>query len=307
MSGAAQKLPGTIRFLERDWLSSNNVLMFDGEQASLFDTGYYKHAELTDQLVSTLLADNTRLTRIINTHLHSDHCGGNATLFARHQCQILVPEACVASVQDWTEQAQNHQDLAQWCERFPVHRGVSPGEVIHAGALDWVAHAAPGHDPTSLIFFNEQHRILISADALWENGFGVIFPEVFGESGFAEQAAVLDLIESLDPLLVIPGHGRVFDTPAAALKAARQRLDALVKSPQRSHRNALKVMIKFLLLDKEQMTVPALHQLTQETRIFLVLCELLEMQSPEQATDWAIEQLIRQSELTRNGDLICNA
>jgi hypothetical protein len=30
--------------------------------------------------------------------------------------------------------------------------------------------------------------LLLSADALWENGFGVIFPELDGESGFAEAA-----------------------------------------------------------------------------------------------------------------------
>ncbi len=43
-------------------------------------------------------------------------------------------------------------------------------------------------------------------DALWENGFGVIFPELEGESGFAEQAAVLERIAELDAHVVIPGH-----------------------------------------------------------------------------------------------------
>ena len=37
-----------------------------------------------------------------------------------------------------------------------------------------------------------EERVLISADALWENGFGVIFPELEGESGFAEEQAVLE-------------------------------------------------------------------------------------------------------------------
>ena len=34
-----------------------------------------------------------------------------------------------------------------------------------------------GHDPHSVILFEPQDRILISADALWEAGFGVIFPD----------------------------------------------------------------------------------------------------------------------------------
>ena len=61
-----------------------------------------------------------------------------------------------------------------------------------------------------MILFEPQSRTLISADALWENGFGVIFQELEGEQAFDEVADTLDLIESLAPLVVIPGHGKVF-------------------------------------------------------------------------------------------------
>jgi hypothetical protein len=33
--------------------------------------------------------------------------------------------------------------------------------------------------------------VLISADALWENGFGVVFPELEGDDAFAIVAATL--------------------------------------------------------------------------------------------------------------------
>lgn len=307
MSNAANRLPASIRFLERDWLSSNNILMFDGDQACVFDTGYGKHAATTDRLISASLPENTRLTRIINTHLHSDHCGGNAVLVQRHRCRISVPQVCVESVNQWHEQARLHETMAQQCNRFPAHDGIAAGQIIHAGGLDWIALAAPGHDPTSLIFFNETHRLLISADALWENGFGVIFPEVYGESGFAEQAAVLTLIESLNPDIVMPGHGPVFDNVAAALQAARNRLAAFVESPERSHRNALKVMVKFLMLDREQLPYDELLQITSQARFFQNLTDLLGLGTTEKATDWALSQLLPRNELTREGDLIRNA
>lgn len=306
MSNAARRLPASIKFLERDWLSSNNILMLDGDQACLFDTGYCKHAAMTDSLVSASLPENVRLTRIINTHLHSDHCGGNALLFQKHQCRISVPQVCVESVRNWREQAQIHETMAQRCDRYPVHDGLSPGQVINAGGLDWTVHAAPGHDPTSLIFFNETHRILISADALWQNGFGVIFPEIFGESGFAEQAAVLTLIETLDPDIVMPGHGPVFDDVGQALQVARDRLNAFVESPGRSHRNALKVMIKFLMLDREQLTYSELLNITAQAQLIRDLTALLNLGTTEHATDWALEQLLARNELSRDGDKILN-
>ena len=83
----------------------------------------------------------------------------------------------------------------------------------------------------SIILFEPQSRALISADALWENGFGVIFQELEGERAFDEVAKTLDLIESLRPLAVIPGHGKVFTQVAQSLVAARRRLDGFVRDP----------------------------------------------------------------------------
>ena len=83
--------------------------------------------------------------------------------------------------------------------------------------------AAPGHDPHSVVLFDAQDGVLISADALWANGFGVVFPELDGEGGFDDVAAVFDLIERLAPRVVIPGHGTPFADVHEALARARSR------------------------------------------------------------------------------------
>lgn len=76
----------------------------------------------------------------------------------------------------------------------------------------------------------------------------MIFPELDGASGFAEQAAVLDLIEQLDVSIVIPGHGKPFADIDGALAASRARLAYLQADPARNARNALKVLIVFRLM-----------------------------------------------------------
>ena len=48
-----------------------------------------------------------------------------------------------------------------------------------------------------MILFEPASGILISADALWESGFGVVFPEIEGTAAFDEVAATLDVIERL--------------------------------------------------------------------------------------------------------------
>ena len=72
---------------------------------------------------------------------------------------------------------------------------------------------------------------------------------MWGEPSFADVAATLDLIESLRPRCIIPGHGRVFDQVGDALSIAHSRLDAFIQAPARHARHALKVLIKFKLLD----------------------------------------------------------
>ncbi|WP_217619382.1 MBL fold metallo-hydrolase, partial [Achromobacter sp. GbtcB20] len=93
---------------------------------------------------------------------------------------------------------------------------------------------APGHDPHALLLFCAQEGVLISGDALWENGFGVVFPELAGEPGFDEVRATLDLIGTLDAHVVVPGHGRVFGVVRAALERACSRLVYLAADPRRN-------------------------------------------------------------------------
>lgn len=110
-----------------------------------------------------------------------------------------------------------------------------------------------------MILFEPDSRILISADALWENGFGVVFPEIEGIAAFDEVAATLDVIEQLKPRLVIPGHGGLFGDVQAALGIARKRLAGFVQSPERHASYAAKVLLKYKLLEWQSIRVQDLQ------------------------------------------------
>ncbi|MGZ5199349.1 MAG: MBL fold metallo-hydrolase [Telluria sp.] len=253
------RLPPSMRVFERGWLSSNNVL-FTGAQPALVDSGYVAHAAQTLALVRHALGEQA-LALLVNTHLHSDHCGGNAALQDAYRCRMAIPAAEAGKVARWDEDALSYKATGQQCARFTFDATLAPGEVLDLGGLHWQALAAPGHDPHALLLYCAGEGILISGDALWENGFGVIFPELAGEPGFDEQRATLDLIATLDVRVVIPGHGAMFTDAAGALARARARVDYLASSPRRNAENAIKVMLKFLLLERQAIAldrVPAL-------------------------------------------------
>lgn len=266
-------LPPTMRVFERGWLSSNNVLLFDDRHsATLVDTGYVTHGAQTLELVRHALGGR-RLTRIVNTHLHSDHCGGNALLKREFGASIVIPPGHAEAVRTWDEEVLTYAATGQRCDRFGYDALISPGETLRMGSRDWQAFAAPGHDPNSVVLWNADDRVLISADALWQHGFGAIFPEIEGESGFEEQRAMLRLIARLGPLLVIPGHGAPFTDVADALARAGKRLDALAASPERNARQVAKVLIKFYLLEVREIAFDALVAHLRDARYFRIINE----------------------------------
>lgn len=249
---AASLLPDGLVFIERGWLSSNNVLIMDERQACLIDSGYWSHAAQTLALVEDALGERS-LTRILNTHLHSDHCGGNAALQARFPfATTVVPPGHAAHVFDWDPVALTYTPTGQHCPPFRADAVIQPGAVFEVGHVQWEVHAAPGHDPHSVVFYCPQHGVLVSADSLWENGFGVVFPELEGMSAFDDVAATLDVIERLKPRIVLPGHGAAFTDVAGALERARKRLADFRQSPSKHGRHAAKVLLKFKLLELQR-------------------------------------------------------
>jgi glyoxylase-like metal-dependent hydrolase (beta-lactamase superfamily II) len=269
-----QGLPQGITVFERGWLSSNNVLFAGKAHTALVDTGYATHVDQTLALVRRGLRGRP-LELVVNTHLHSDHCGGNAALQrAFPALRTMIPPGQADAVARWDDVALTYGPTGQVCERFGFDALLRPGHHVLLGDSQWQVHAAPGHDPHSVVLFEPESRVLISADALWENGFGVVFPELEGVAAFDQVAATLDEIERLQPLRIIPGHGGVFGGPeqvAAALARARSRLDGFVADPSRHARHAAKVLLKFKLLELQQVSWDQLQKWALKTPYFEML------------------------------------
>jgi glyoxylase-like metal-dependent hydrolase (beta-lactamase superfamily II) len=285
-------LPPAVQVFERGWLSSNNILLTSRFDATLVDTGYVTHAAQTLSLVRQALHDRP-LTRIVNTHLHSDHCGGNAALRAAYGCRIAIPATECATVDAWDEDALSFRATAQQCPRFTYDDALAPGRHLRMGDLDWQALAAPGHDPHALLLWCAAEGILISGDALWQNGFGVVFPELAGEPGFHDVRATLDLIATLDARVVIPGHGAPFDDVAAALGRAYSRLDYLAADPVRNAENAARVLLKFLLLERRRVPLADVEALCATVPLLVLARERFLHGTPDELATRLVRALVK--------------
>ena len=305
---AAPDLPPGLHVFERGWLSANNILFTDGDETLLVDSGYCTHAAQTLSLLEGVLGERP-LDFLVNTHLHSDHCGGNAALQARYPLlKTLIPPGHAAQVAQWDPVALTYLPTGQLCPQFNFDETLKPETQMRFGARDWQVHAAAGHDPHSLVFFEPASKVLISADALWENGFGVVFPELEGANAFSEVAATLDMIEQLSPKTVIPGHGRVFAYSPEVLARARQRLESFIRDPRKHARHAVKVLLKFKLLETQRQSFDQFVQWAIATPYFMQIRERFFEDAP--IRPWIEElcaELIAAGVARKEGTYILNA
>lgn len=304
----APTLPPDITVFERGWLSSNNILICGRETRALIDSGYVIHAPQTLALVKAAL-HGRRLDVLVNTHLHSDHCGGNAALQNAYPAlSTHIPPGLSRHVSTWDAQALTYTPTGQSCPQFRFDALLAPGSEITLGDGRWQVHAAPGHDPHSVILFEPASRALISADALWQRGFGVVFPELEGLDAFDQVGKTIDLIESLAPKVVIPGHGSPFNGVEKSIAVARERLDRFVTDPARHISYASKVLLKFKLLEVQAMALDAFIAWANATPYFsLIFSQHAEQPDFPRWIEQLIGELVKSGAASRDGSMIRNA
>jgi glyoxylase-like metal-dependent hydrolase (beta-lactamase superfamily II) len=248
-------LPAGVQVLVRDWFCCNQILLSGRDGAILIDSGHVTRAEQTLDLLQGALHARP-VERLINTHCHSDHMGGNAAIRRRYGCPISVPAGEAPLIERWDTRALWLDWAGQRAERFTFDDTLAPGAVFEAGGLGWLALAAPGHDAGALVFWCEEEHILMSGDALWEHGFGIVLDEP--PNGLQHARATLQTIATLNARVVIPGHGAPFTGVTAALDRSFARLEAMLADPRRAARSALKAMLAFTLLDRHRLELAQL-------------------------------------------------
>jgi glyoxylase-like metal-dependent hydrolase (beta-lactamase superfamily II) len=290
----APSLPSSLRVIVRGWLNCNQVVMLSARDNVLVDSGYCTHREQTlERLAGPEGLDGEPLERLINTHCHSDHMGGNAAVAHAHGCTITIPAGEAKHVDPWTPQTAWMEEFDQRADPFHFDDTIAAGDSFEGGGFEWQAHAAPGHDMDALMFFAPSPRILISGDALWQNGMGFVWPGEGANPYIDAALATLGAIEKLDPALVIPGHGKPFANVAGSVANVRERLDAFARDPAKNARHVIKVMFVFALLDRGRMAISELPAYLARIHCYRRMSEGFLGRPPESLAEWLVEDLDR--------------
>jgi len=294
------RLPPQMHVFVRDWLSANVIVLRSADGAVVIDSGYGKHVPLTLALVASRMGlDGAPLAKLVNTHCHSDHMGGNAALHRAYGCTIAVPAGEAPLIAAWDQRRLLLDYAGQRAERFVADEILEPGSTHVWGDLEWRLLAAPGHDMAALVFFNDEHRILISGDALWQNGYGFVMPPDIDPDALPATRATLDLIAGLDVRHVIPGHGEPFAGVDDALARAYRRTEAFEADPLRLARHALKVVLVFALLDHERLPLAGMPDYVARVEMFREFNARYYKLQPEMLAEQLVSELERAGAVRR--------
>lgn len=190
----------SVHLIKLGGLESNIYLI---NRELLVDTGTGHHKKELKKILNSLKLDFNSIKKIINTHCHFDHIGGNN----------LFPDA-LKGIHKIDAETVEKKDLLKTCAllfgksvrnyRFDIK--LDNNETILNKKLKLKVIHTPGHTEGSACLYDEENKILFSGDTVFYETTGRT--DLFGGS-YSELKDSLEKLSKLDIKMILPGHGRI--------------------------------------------------------------------------------------------------
>ncbi len=164
----------------------------DTLEAAVVDPGMTTPAERAE-LDSFIERNKIRITQIINTHLHLDHCFGHNYVRTKYgvKAAACTKDAFLTSAVP---------------DKVEIDTPLADGDTIQVGSDHLEVIHVPGHSPGSVALYSPTGGFVLTGDALFQGSVGR------GDLPGGDMATLLRSIKSrlltLPPdTVVLPGHG----------------------------------------------------------------------------------------------------
>jgi glyoxylase-like metal-dependent hydrolase (beta-lactamase superfamily II) len=219
-------LPSWLTWQQRPFPDAN-LLLLDGREPALVDSGFVGHAAETVEWVH---ARTPNLMMVVNTHWHCDHVGGNALLQERGAgIAASAPDAAAIARRDPGCCLAEYLD--QPVPQYTVDLALDDGHVLRLGDTDWQVVSTPGHTPGHLALWQPDERLLVVGDALSAYDVGAVNVALDGIEATTAALSSLQRLADLKPRVILPSHGPIPLDPEAAFAGALRRTQRFVDDP----------------------------------------------------------------------------
>lgn len=195
-----------IKQIQNNPFQENTYVMWDEAtmEAAIVDCGALFPQE--EEKIETFVNENNlKIKYILNTHLHLDHCFGNAWAA---ECYGVLP---MAHEDDETLLARMGEQARMFGLPFEVRTEklgeyLKDGDILKLGNNEIKVIHTPGHSRGGLCFYIPAAGWLVSGDSLFEGSIGRTDLE-----GGSYTTLIKSITERLlilpDETVVYPGHG----------------------------------------------------------------------------------------------------
>lgn len=265
-SNIVEVLPDLF-FIERGYLNANHFV-YRGEPPVLIDSGYIADFNETARVLNELGVDISEVSRIVSTHCHCDHVGGNKIIHEHSGCDIILHEIgkhFIESGDDWSTWWRYYHQQADF---FPCTHGLEDGDVIDIGPYQFEVIYTPGHATDGIVLYNRKEKLLISSDTLWEHDMAAHTIRVEGNAAVYYTKKSLEKISHLKVDTVCPGHGPIFTDIEGALQRSLTRIDGYLADRRKVGTDVLKKITVYTLLMKKAVPAKSFFDLLMDTHWF---------------------------------------
>lgn len=187
----------------------STFIIYDSESktAIAIDPGMLNSAE-QKEFDSYIAENNLKLTQIVNTHLHLDHCFGNNYVRDKYGIKVAAHPDDAFLGNSLVEQASRFGiRLTGNDTKAGIDIELKDGDNIKVGAHTLKVLHVPGHSPGSIALYSTEGGFVIGGDVLFKGSIG----RTDLQGGNLD--TLLDSIHSRlmtlpDSTNVLPGHDR---------------------------------------------------------------------------------------------------
>lgn len=195
-----------IKQIQNNPFQENTYIVWDEAtlEAAIIDCGALFPQE--EERIEEFINDNElKVKYILNTHLHLDHCFGNAWAAKRYEVLPMAHEDDEILLARMGEQARMF-GLPFEVRTEKLGRYLKDGDVLMLGNNEIKVIHTPGHSRGGLCFYISSTGWLISGDSLFEGSIGRTDLE-----GGSYATLIKSITEHLmilpEETVVYPGHG----------------------------------------------------------------------------------------------------
>ena len=268
-------LPGVRRVIANNpgpftYTGSGTYIIGDGEVA-VIDPGPDREDHI-DALMAAL--DGERVSHILITHTHLDHCGGARAFAERSGAPILAFGA--HPVRERENDAPALDEGADYA--FRPDETIGDGAVIEGPGWRIEAVHTPGHLSNHLCFALPQEKALFTGDHIMGWATTVVAPPDGDMDAYLKS---LDALLARDDEIYLPTHGAPLKAPQRFVRAVRtHRLmrDAQIVEQVGKGRGRIKDMVAAMYADVDKRlhgaaALNVLAHLIRLVRIGTVVCD----------------------------------